>query len=286
MKTEITTDLRDHLRAGGPFIIAELYTITLATGELIHWADFDIDLAHPVNGYTYVTNGPVLKRGRTRHVIGLEVDTMDLSIYPRETDTLNGESLLIMVRRGAFDYAELVLERAFLRPDASIIGTVILFSGSMADISPGRTEIAVRVNSDLEALQVKLPLDTYKPGCSNIHYGPRCGLDRELFVVGAAVAAGSSDSRLVCGLSNPAGWFNRGYIRFISGDLAGTRRTIKSYTPGNLNLFMPLPSVPAIGDLMAVYPGCDRTQATCQAKFNNLGRFRGCPYIPVPETAY
>ena len=50
-------------------------------------------------------------------------------------------------------------------------------------------------------------------------------------------------------------------------------------------LTQPLPYAPAAGDNFTVYPGCDKSQRTCQLKFNNLANFAGFPYVPAPETA-
>jgi hypothetical protein len=36
---------------------------------------------------------------------------------------------------------------------------------------------------------------------------------------------------------------------------------------------------------MMVYPGCDKTQATCQNTFGNILNFGGFTYIPAAETA-
>jgi len=47
----------------------------------------------------------------------------------------------------------------------------------------------------------------------------------------------------------------------------------------------PLPFAPNAGDAFTAYPGCDKTQNTCTAKFNNLANFEGFPYVPAPETA-
>jgi len=48
---------------------------------------------------------------------------------------------------------------------------------------------------------------------------------------------------------------------------------------------VPVPIAPSAGDALTVYPGCDKQQSTCSAKFNNLQHFEGFPYIPTPETA-
>jgi hypothetical protein len=36
-----------------------------------------------------------------------------------------------------------------------------------------------------------------------------------------------------------------------------------------------------VGDNVTLTAGCDRTRATCVAKFNNLANFMGFPYIPT-----
>lgn len=54
---------------------------------------------------------------------------------------------------------------------------------------------------------------------------------------------------------------------------------------GTIVLAQPLPYPPAAGDAFVAYPGCDKSQRTCQMKFDNLRNFGGFPYVPAPETA-
>jgi uncharacterized phage protein (TIGR02218 family) len=65
----------------------------------------------------------------------------------------------------------------------------------------------------------------------------------------------------------------------------GTKRSLKAYASGALQLFSPLPVAPAVGDTFSIFPGCDKTMATCQNKYSNVVHFRGFPFIPTPETA-
>ena len=67
--------------------------------------------------------------------------------------------------------------------------------------------------------------------------------------------------------------------------LNGQSYAIKSQGGGTFALLVPLPALPAIGDTLTVYPGCDKTKTTCAGKFGNLVHFQGQPYIPVPEIA-
>jgi len=83
-----------------------------------------------------------------------------------------------------------------------------------------------------------------------------------------------------------SGYFDLGTVTFTSGLNSGVSRTVKSAAPGVVNFSLPLPYPPATGDMFTIYPGCDKIQSTCGAKFNNLSHFSGCPYIPAAETAY
>ena len=281
----ISTALLAHLQTGSPFVMADLYTVTLASGTIYHWADFDQDIVHPTNGYTYSCSAPVLKRGKTRTVIGIEVDTLDISIYGRATDIVNGLPILAAAQAGAFDGAKLVLERAFLSPIPTVIGVINLFTGRFADVTLGRTEFQVRVNSMTEALNISLPRNIYQPGCIHVLYDTGCTLNKATFGTSSAITSGTTTTNLHCGLTQAAGFFNRGSIKFISGALSGVTRTVKSYAIGSVSLLLPLPATPAVGDTFIAYAGCDKQQSTCQGKFNNLPNFRGAPYIPVPITA-
>jgi len=277
--------LFDFLLNSQTLIMADLYTLTLANNEIFRWTDYDLDLVKPVSGYIYSSSGPILRRGKTRTVIGIEIDTLDVSICPRFTDLIDGLGILSAARAGLFDGARLVLERAFLYPDQTMNGAVMLFSGRFADLTIGRTEIQARINSDVEALNTNLPRNLYQAGCVHALYDTGCGISRSAVVVSGTVTAGSTASQIRCNLAQAAGYFSRGYIAFVTGALAGNKYSVKAYYPGFLSLFKPMPSIPAVSDVFGAYPGCDKSQATCSAKFSNLANFRGCPYIPVPETA-
>ncbi len=282
MKTH-TPALTAHLATGGPFIMADLYTLWLASGLVLRWTSFDVPLIW--GGATFSADGPVLKRGNTRIVLGLEVDTLDLTLYPRASDLINGLPLLQAARAGAFDGCMLRLERAFLTPAFAVIGTDKRFYGRFADLDATRQEIAIRVNSPVEQLNIQLPKNLVSAGCHLVLYGPACGLNRVAWSRAATVAAGSTRSLLNCGLAWAARHFERGYVEMTSGDMAGVKRTVKSYSPGVVVLQSPLPATPAMGDSFQAYPGCDKQMPTCDDKFGNLGRFRGMPFVPVPETA-
>jgi uncharacterized phage protein (TIGR02218 family) len=124
-------------------------------------------------------------------------------------------------------------------------------------------------------------------------YMRSCSADLGDARCGAAVAAvtgtvASSDGRL--GLTAPAlashadGHFSGGRLVFTSGANVGFTSEVKRHGAagglGALQLWQAPPAPIAAGDAFTVSPGCDKSFATCQAKFGNGINFRGFPHIP------
>ena len=99
------------------------------------------------------------------------------------------------------------------------------------------------------------------------------------------VQAGSTVNKLISLSAKADGFYDNGQIVFTSGANNGLTKAVKSYSGQQFFFNSPLPSAPNAGDTFIAYPGCDKTQATCTAKFNNLVNFGGFPYVPAPETA-
>ena len=122
----------------------------------------------------------------------------------------------------------------------------------------------------------------------------RCGRDISAapFTLSGAIAAVNDEMTLmVSGLDGrPAGWFDQGRIRFVTGLLAGLSADISSHAiePGGarLALWAPLARLPAPGDQVSVTAGCDKAFETCSAKFGNGFNFQGFPYLPGSDFAY
>ncbi len=277
---QASSDLIAHLEAGPPFIMTDLFEFSLLSGVSLRYCSFDVDVVY--DGYTYASTGPIVTRSQTRSVVGVEVDTLTLTVAPGPLDLIEGQPWIRAATSGALDGASLSLYRVFFQPDASVVGGVTLFSGQVAELKNSRNSVQITVNSTLQLLNLKMPRNLWQPGCLHTLYDTDCGATRS--GAAATVASGSTAIVLNCGLSQAARWFDQGYIEFTSGALMGEKRTIKSYTPGTLQLLMPLPAIPVVGAGFTAYPGCDKTQATCQTKFGNLAHFRGFPYIPSADT--
>lgn len=272
------------LNSGQNFLMADLFTFTLVGGFVARYTNVESSIT--VGGHTFNGNDIIIARSKTRIMIGVEVDTMDMTVNALPSHLLNGTPWLQAVRQGALDGASLLVERLFMPTwgDTSC-GTVILFSGTVAGADVGRTSAKLTVNSLLSLLNVQMPRNVFQPPCRNVLYDGGCTLSKAAFGVAGTSGSGSTASVIVTGLSNPAGYFSLGTITFNTGANTGVSRSVKVYASGNAQLALPLLTAPTTGDAFTIYAGCDHTQATCVSKFNNVLNFRGEPYIPIPETA-
>jgi uncharacterized phage protein (TIGR02218 family) len=119
-------------------------------------------------------------------------------------------------------------------------------------------------------------------------YDAGCALNRATYTSTATITTSVDPLKLsftASSLSQAAGYFTLGAVRFVTGANAGVLRTVRGHAAGGvITLVQPTPAAVAVGDQIQIYPGCDRSKATCVSRFNNLIRFRGTPYIPAAET--
>ena len=274
------------------YYVADLLTITQANGAVTRLtsADFDVTAVSQVDNasHVFVCNGPKFTRTKTKLIVGLQVDTMTVVLMPDPVlHLLGGIPWPAAAAAGAFDEARIVVEKAIMAKwgDTSA-GTLIQFGGRVGQVEASRSTITLPVNSDLELIRALMPRNTYQPGCVHTLFDSGCGLNRATFAVAGVTQAGSTVNQLNTTLANATGYFDQGTITFTSGALTGQSYTVKSFV--SATRFTPMRAfaqAPTPGDTFNAYPGCDKLQATCSAKFANLARFRGYPYITSPEAA-
>lgn len=268
-------------------LMADLYTITLHDGTILRWTSADIDIVSGGNTFSsrYANGVPLLKRGKVREVVGLEVDTLEITIMRGGALTFLNLPFPLAAANGAFDGASIKLERAFMVSWGDTPETIVRFEGNVADVKPSSTQIVLTVKSELEKLNVVLPHTVFMPQCSHALYDAGCGLSRAAFTVTGTATGTPTTLSIPSAVSGAADYYKLGVLSMTTGQAAGAKRAIKSFASGTFGLSIPLPVAPVAGDQFAVYPGCDKLQATCNTKFSNLTRFRGFPYVPRPETA-
>lgn len=92
-------------------------------------------------------------------------------------------------------------------------------------------------------------------------------------------------SVLTLDVAEPAtGAWGDGRLRWLSGDNGGLESAVAASTGAEggtaVTLRTPPPFAVAAGTLIEVSEGCDKTLATCSARFANAANFRGEPYLP------
>jgi uncharacterized phage protein (TIGR02218 family) len=124
-------------------------------------------------------------------------------------------------------------------------------------------------------------------------YTARCGADLgdarckvdltnpALRGIGAVSGVEGTSIFVASGLDGFAdGWFSLGRLLWSSGANAGLAIEIKEHRLARLTLWQAMPEAIAIGDAFMVTAGCDKSFATCRARFANTDNFRGFPQIP------
>jgi uncharacterized phage protein (TIGR02218 family) len=268
------------------FIMADLYTITTIQGVEYRYTSYDFNLT--VNGKEFRSDGPVISRDGISLSLGIEVDNLSITIETNENTKFGNVPIAQAFHNGILDGARFKLERIFMdinTPTDTSAGTLVLFDGRIVEPELDRYVINASVVSDVDNLKLHMPRNLYTPCCLNNLFDSACGLLSEDFAVNTIIGANSTPNRILCNLSQPQGWFTQGVVEFLEGVNIGIKRTVRLHESGALLLTLPLLEMPAIGEAIRVYPGCDKRLDTCTNRFNNRARFRGAPFVPVPETS-
>lgn len=164
----------------------------------------------------------------------------------------------------------------------------LVFRGSLGEVS--RAGIAFRAELRGLAEPLSRPQGrVFQATCGAVLGDAACGVDltRPGFLAEVTIAALPAAD--VLHLRHLGGfderWFDKGAVRFLSGQAAGLRGMVKSdrwAAPGLREIVLwERPGAPvAPGDMVRLTAGCDRRAVTCRVKFDNLVRFRGFPHIP------
>lgn len=270
----------------------DLWTITLLGGLVLRYSGGDA--AVTVLSTTWAL-GPGLQRSRVRQTVGVAVDSLSVTLMADSTVLVNGSPILQALAKGAFSGATLQLERAFFDSAGVCKGVVPVFYGRFGSIKASRSSASIEVRSHAELLDVMIPGDIYQPGCRNTVFDAQCGLAAATYTVsGTTSAAGDATRRIVTTTAaavtaKPTAWADLGVMAFTTGANAGQSRTVRSHLlaagTATLTAVYPWPFAVAAGDAFTLRAGCNKAKAgDCTAKFSNVGKFRGEPYIPAPET--
>ena len=280
---QASTALIALLNSSTQFAMADLFTFTLPGGEIYRYSGAATGLSDE-NG-NYFPLGPKVERSKTKLVIGVQVDELDVKIYPEPTDLLGSIPWLMAVWTGQLDGALLQVERLFMQPYGTAVGSVVLFSGRISDVDASRTGIDVKCRSHLELLNIQMPRRLWQQSCTHVFGDNMCLFNRSSLGATFACATGST-ATVIQGPPSTGNPYLQGTIIGVTGQNAGQARTVADFVPGqSVTVKLAFLTMPDSGDEFELLPGCDHTLATCTNTFANQAHFGGFPYIPAPENS-
>ncbi|GEM_PF-288708 len=257
------------LLATRQFFAADLYTITLVTGETLRYCGGDADIT--CNGFLFSAGGMIGpywdrsdNKAKCHWKVGVDVDSLIIDMLPGSATVL-GVPILQAILSGVFDDAEFTLDRVYMPTWGDTRrGFIRLFVGRVAEVDVSRSIATFTITSHLELLNIQMPRNLYQAGCVNTLGDQACGVDISQYMSTGIVAAGSTVAGVMATIAGQfqQGYFDLGTLTFTSGQYQGQTFTVKQVSygaPSVINLLGFLPAPPAAGDSFNIYAGCDKS---------------------------
>lgn len=273
--TTAREDLLTHL-ATGVTTVCQCWAVTRRDGVVLGFTDHDRDLTF--DGLIFrAASGLTARALQTSSGLGVDNTEAlgalsDASV--READLMAGR----------FDGATV---QTWIVNWHDVRQRLLQFRGSFGEVTRAGGAFRAEVRGLSEGLNQVQGL-AYQRGCSAVLGDARCGVDLNLAglaLEAPIVARGAAGVyRIAAAAGFAEGWFARGRVRVVSGASAGLVGLVKfDQTEGQLrrvDLWVDFAQAPAVGDVIRLEAGCDKTAATCRERFGNFMNFRGFPHIP------
>lgn len=305
---QVSTELADLINSGN-FLDFDLISITLQNSAVVlRYTNANFNITDGTHTW-YADGVRISKDGTTAQAhwkTGLDVDTWQITFVPRSVDPITGDAFpdtigdvpwLEAVDGGALDYADVEVSRAYFATAptyplpaggaAPLVGSpLVIFAGLVAEADTTHMIATITLRDYRTLLTAQTPPHVFQAACRHTLFDVGCTLLAANFVKTGAVTAGSTKQAIIAtGLPIPggSGTYKLGRIVFTSGRNNTFARTIADWD-GNfyLSLVNPLAFDPEVGDTFSIYPGCDKSNATC-VLFANSANFGGQEFIPAME---
>lgn len=277
---EISAGLAAHL-ASGSTTLALCFKVTRRDDAVFGFTSHDLSLAF--DGVTYEPESGFAS-SELQASLGLAVDTAEVD-GALSSDRIAEED----IARGLWDNA--AIER-WLVNWADVAQRHLLRKGSIGEISRG--ELAFQAEE--RGLAHNLIQETGRTNgrqCDAVLGDAHCRFDLgdpDFNGAGTVVSVADDIAVTASGLDAfAAGWFAQGVLTWTAGANIGATIEVRGHavagTDAILTLWQKTALAVAAGDTFAIVAGCDKTFATCKAKFDNAANFRGFPHMPGNDFA-
>lgn len=287
----VEQDVLDVL-ASDAFVYADCFTIQPLTGDPMRYTGYQDDVAvTPITGgmaVSFLSKELNISGLRMKCSTGLEVDEqsikLDYSGVPLFQNFVPWPEALL---QGKLDGSVIRRDRFFAQDhNTPWVGGCTMFRGRCSTISSvGASSATIKVKSHLILLDAQMPRDLFEPNCKNTWGDVNCGVNQQDYAVFGTVGPGATRAFLPWDASSSD--YSLGKVHIANGDSTTRVRTISRADDTGLYLAYPLDFDVADGLTFTAYPGCFRTGEACETYHgdNWQKRFKGFPFIPVPETA-
>lgn len=248
---------------------ARICKITRRTdGVIIRFAESDAEVI--VDGETYQVVPGILISAVT-HTNNGEMPSCQIVCVHQNGGVINTNDVDV----GLFDGADVqihIVDRLNLSRKG------LEFTGSVANVSYN-VENLITFDVKGPVVNAKIIMTQRRsPMCRTDLFSVLCGLNADAYAVVAHVATLiDAFTFTVTGPTQPDNWFNQGVI--INAD--GVAFEIANWTlsTGKITTYLPSQRLVESGMPLTLYPGCDKTMASCSGKYGNALNFIGEPHF-------
>lgn len=253
--------------------LATLWKVTRRDAEVFGFTDHDEDI--PFGGVLYKAKtgfsaSEVQTSGK------LNVDNLEVATH-FDADSITE----VDVVAGLWDKARIDVMRVNYR-DLSM-GAYEQRTGETGQFSYDGRRFTTELRGMMQYLANTIG-SSYGANCPYRLGDEKCGVDlvgspslTQLFEVTAV----GSRLQFTSDTTDADHWYRYGIVEWLTGDNAGFRMEVRdSADTGVIDLQLQMPYEIQIGDTGNLIPGCDKTEATCIAKFANVLNFGGFSDIP------
>jgi uncharacterized phage protein (TIGR02218 family) len=250
--------------------IAFCWRVERRDGATIGFTTHDRDLA--IGGLVYRATPGMLPSAITLSD-GFDASTLDIS-GALTSDAISASDLAA----GRWDGAAVTIFMVdWEQPEGE---RMLLVRGELGDVSAKANAFEAELRGPT-ALLDRPVVEQTSPECRAELGDKRCRVDMAGRVRVSRIAAVPEEETVE--VADPAiepEGYAYGRLRWISGPNSGLESSILACAGTKLTLREPPHFAPAPGDLVELHEGCDRSFATCRARFGNAANFRGEPHLP------
>ena len=268
---QISTELAAHL-SGEVTTLATCWKLTRRDSTVLGFTDHDHDIVY--SGVTYkaasgFTPSAIQNSG------SLKVDNLDV-----EGIISAGSITEADILAGLYDFSEMEIFQVNYNDLTQ--GTLKLRCGWLGEVSVYKQQFVAEVRGLTQRLSQNMG-ELYSASCRATLGDSRCKVVLASYTITGTVSGVTSNLQFSDASRTEANdTFSLGKITFTSGGNVGLSMEVKHYlhTGGQLTLVLPMPYAIEVGDSYSLSQGCDKTLATCNARFGNVVNFRGEPLVP------